>query len=33
MKIQRDLPVGTHHAPAIGMVLSREIRVGGRPFI
>lgn len=28
MKIQRELPVGTHHDPAIGMGLGREIRVG-----
>ncbi|ASB93387.1 hypothetical protein S101392_01914 [Bacillus subtilis subsp. subtilis] len=29
MKIQRELPVGTHHDPPVGMELGREIRVGG----
>ncbi|QHM08368.1 hypothetical protein C7M28_00075 [Bacillus subtilis] len=29
MKIQRELPVGTHHDPPVGMGLGREIRVGG----
>lgn len=28
MTIQRELPVGTHHDPAIGMGLGREIKVG-----
>ncbi|CAI6291709.1 hypothetical protein NRS6096_14175 [Bacillus subtilis] len=28
MKIQRELPVGTHHHPEIGIGLGREIRVG-----
>ncbi|ARW39810.1 hypothetical protein S101267_02724 [Bacillus amyloliquefaciens] len=28
MKTQRELPVGTHHDPAIGMGLGREIKVG-----
>lgn len=29
MKIQRELPVGTHYDPPIGMGLGREIRLGG----
>lgn len=28
MKIQRELPIGTHHDPPVGMSTGREIIVG-----